>query len=376
MPVRGEQQLMQLRHRTRQVAGLLGFPARQQAEVAVGVAAYAAAALELSGELLVEFQVDDRPARQRLIVAMEFEGDAGEFKRPDTGMVEQTEIRLGTGGRTTIFLAREFPGEAPAAAGETLAMIAGELAKRNRPGASPGAPERRFELSGAAGELGKVHRELQGYARDASRDLRAPLTEMLLANEALRKKLEDEGREASDAGLRMLLDAVSENVERSVTLIDGLLALSEAGQAPAEVADVSVARTVELVVREHRILLEQRKARVEAGDNLGTVRASPTHVYQVFSNLICDAVRHNDLPEPVVEVLRTPADGREPTFVVRDNSPAAPGAVPGFIPFFNGRSGDMGIGLAIVEKIVNLYGGRLELSGDGGACYRFSMPGL
>ncbi len=379
MPVQGERQLVQLRQRTRQIAGLLGFPTRQQAEVAAGVADYAARVLEDSDELLVEFRVDDTPGCHLFLVAIEFEGEPPPQDVTDTGIIARLDLRRGTGGRTTAVLAREFPKEAPPAAGEALARIAGELANRSRPqSAFLEIQEQNRELLGAISELSKVNRELQGYAHSVSHGLKEPLAEILLANEILRQRLEEKGRQAPDEGLRTLVDAIKENVKRSAALIDDLLALSEVGQAPAEVADVDVSRTVEAVVKERALMLEQRNARVEADEDLGTVRASPTHVYQVFSNLIGSAVKHNDRPEPVVEVRRVPGEGGEPTFVVRDNGPGIPEEdLDGiFTGFCRGQAGDFGVGLAIVEKIIELYGGHVEVFNDNGACFRFTMPGL
>jgi signal transduction histidine kinase len=61
---------------------------------------------------------------------------------------------------------------------------------------------------------------------------------------------------------------------------------------------------------------------------------------------------------------------------VRDNGTGIP---PGdldriFTPFFKGReTGGTGIGLAIVEKIVILYGGAIRAYNDGGACFEFTL---
>ena len=44
-----------------------------------------------------------------------------------------------------------------------------------------------------------------------------------------------------------------------------------------------------------------------------------------------------------------------------------------FVPFFKGESGDTGIGLSTVEKIVKVYGGDITAYNDGGACFEFRI---
>ena len=44
-----------------------------------------------------------------------------------------------------------------------------------------------------------------------------------------------------------------------------------------------------------------------------------------------------------------------------------------FAPFFKGQNGETGIGLATVEKIVNLYDGDIKAYNDHGACFEFTI---
>ncbi|MDY6794974.1 MAG: hypothetical protein SWK76_06805 [Actinomycetota bacterium] len=38
-------------------------------------------------------------------------------------------------------------------------------------------------------------------------------------------------------------------------------------------------------------------------DDLGVVHANPTHVYQLFGNLISNYIRHNDSKAPRIDVV-------------------------------------------------------------------------
>jgi signal transduction histidine kinase len=62
---------------------------------------------------------------------------------------------------------------------------------------------------------------------------------------------------------------------------------------------------------------------------------------------------------------------------VRDNGAGiSPTDLPNiFLPFYKGSdTGDTGIGLSTVAKIIKLYGGEITAYNDGGACFEFTMP--
>lgn len=391
--VREEQELVGLRQRTRQIAGLLGFSSRQQAEIAAAVAMVAAAALGPTGGLRVDFQVEDSSTTQVFLVTICFDGTwkGSDVQRPDEpesaspeaaarGLVDLLSVESPPGAETTVVLGKGFPPGAPAVAGDALARVARELARRSRPqSVFLEIQKQNQELFGAIKELAHLNRELEGYAHAVSHDLKGPLTDILLANELLRGKLEEQGAGGADEGIQMLVDAIKDNVKRSATLIDDLLALAEAGQVPAEVSDVDVCEVVGRVLRERAVLIEERGVKVKVDEDLGMLAASPTHVYQLFANLIGNAIKHNDSGTPIVEVRllgSEPGGGAE--YLVRDNGPGIPVDELDrvFVPFFKGKAGDTGIGLAIVQKIVELYRGEVEAFNDGGACFRFILRSL
>ena len=81
--------------------------------------------------------------------------------------------------------------------------------------------------------------------------------------------------------------------------------------------------------------------------------------------------------EPVVEITRLEMDEASGAsrYLVRDNGPGIPEEHLDdvFIPFFKGKSGDSGIGLAIVDKVVKVYRGEVRAYNDNGACFEFTL---
>ncbi|MHB8896623.1 MAG: PAS domain S-box protein [Candidatus Geothermincolia bacterium] len=225
-------------------------------------------------------------------------------------------------------------------------------------------------------ELEKANVELEGFAHTVSHDLRGPLTVIGFASELILQNIGEPPTEDVNAALAEAANLLVKNVSKANVLIEDLLSLARAGQEPSGVVEVDIAETVETVLDENASRLRRNKISVEVGEDLGTIRANPTHVYQVFANLIGNAVRHSRVPGALIEVKRLP-DATEDMlrFLVRDNGPGIkPEALEKiFIPFFKGEQGGTGIGLSTVQKAVKVYGGWIIAYNDNGACFEFVM---
>jgi PAS domain S-box-containing protein len=225
-------------------------------------------------------------------------------------------------------------------------------------------------------ELRRLNSELEGYARTVSHDLRTPITTIKLAGEHLarawekRDEIDDIGAEIERAA-----KVIGVSASQAEILIKDLLALALAGEEPEVLEEVDVGETVQRIVDEQVSIIDGRGAVVRAESDLGTVRANPTHIYQLFTNLIDNAIKHNDKPRPEVEIIYRGNGPRGHVYVVKDNGPGIP---PGeiddvFLPFVKGTNGYTGIGLAIVDKIIKLYGGTVKVYGNGGSSFEFSI---
>ena len=103
--------------------------------------------------------------------------------------------------------------------------------------------------------------------------------------------------------------------------------------------------------------------------------ASPTHIYQLFSNLIKNAFEYCDSDSPIIEVRALDKANGEHRYLVRDNGSGIPADLIEriFIPFSRGSSGQTGIGLSIVDRITRVYAGDVKAYNDSGACFEFSL---
>ncbi len=221
-------------------------------------------------------------------------------------------------------------------------------------------------------DLLAANTELKVFAHTVSHDLKGPIATMKLNMELLQQRRS----ELSEAESGDMLDAIMRNVDKCYALIEDLLTLAESGQIPTSVEEVDVSSAVRRVLDDDRVELERRLVRVEISEPLGAIRADRTHVYQVFSNLILNAVRHNVKDGLRIEVSRPEdAEGGTHRFLVRDDGEGIPEELLDklFEPFVKGESGGTGIGLAIVDKIIRAYRGTIRAYNDDGACFEFTI---
>ncbi|HEY5532517.1 MAG TPA: sensor histidine kinase [Candidatus Anoxymicrobiaceae bacterium] len=222
-------------------------------------------------------------------------------------------------------------------------------------------------------KLAATNRELEGYAHTVSHDLKGPLAAAVVVTSLVTEYADQPGFSGE---IKRLMVELQANIGKCFTLIDELLAFAEAGQKPRSISVVDVGSIVSRVLSERVVKIQAEDINVEVSDDLGTVTANETHVYQLFSNVIGNAIKHNTSPAPVVRVssLGLDGDGRH-RYLVSDNGPGIPpeDLENVFVPFFKGKTGETGVGLATVEKIVKIYGGEIRAYNDNGACLEFSI---
>lgn len=227
-------------------------------------------------------------------------------------------------------------------------------------------------------ELKNLNRELEGYARAASHDLRGPLSSIKLAAEMLEEDALEPGFPRPGAGEEVLryAESIKKSSDKSFTLIESMLSLARAGQMEGPVEGVDVEALVREIVEERH--LEGVRVHVEIISDLGTVTGNSTQLYQLFSNLLDNSVKHNPEGPLVVSLSHSLARDGSDRYLVRDNGAGIPEEIVDevFTPFLRGSGGGAGIGLATVKRIVSAYGGEISAYNDNGACFEFTLKGI
>jgi signal transduction histidine kinase len=223
-------------------------------------------------------------------------------------------------------------------------------------------------------ELSERNSDLEAYAHVVSHDLKGPLSAVISASDTideLMKNCDDEkvANQVTEVASIILRSSLS-----AIDLINDLLGLAKAGQAPKKISNVEVKAQVQKVLEERSSLIEARGIKVITDDDLGTVWADPTHIYQLFTNLIGNAIEYDDNPNPEIRITHRKEDGAH-HYRVRDNGPGIPAgeAEEIFLPLYRGRNGGTGLGLAIVKRIVEIYHGDVGVTSNGGACFDLTL---
>lgn len=223
-------------------------------------------------------------------------------------------------------------------------------------------------------DLQNVNEELKSFAYVVSHDLKAPLrgvgslADWLMTDYA--DKLDDQGRE--------YLALVKGRVSRMDALIDGILEYSRVGRVNETHIAVDLNTLVADIVQ---MLAPPAEVSVTVEGPLPTVFGGRTRLQQVFQNLISNAIKHLD--KPVGRIRVACADqGEAWQFSVADNGPGI--EARHFERIFQlfqvltprDQKESTGVGLALVKKIVELYGGRvwLESCFGEGSTFFFTLP--
>jgi PAS domain S-box-containing protein len=235
------------------------------------------------------------------------------------------------------------------------------------------------ERKKAEEELKRINKELEAYAHVVSHDLKGPISIIISSIGAL-NGLEKRCRGDIDADeLKTLIEIINRSAINAAGLIDDLLSLAQAGQISDEISEVDVAEVVRRIFEERSGLIEEKSIKIVMGDDLGHITADPTHIYQLFSNLIVNALKYNDSPHPEVRIeYKGESEGYGLRYVVTDNGSGFSYVDSGslFEPFYKGKGGGTGIGLAIVKRIIDIYGGDIRAYDNGGAHFEFTLREL
>ncbi len=224
-------------------------------------------------------------------------------------------------------------------------------------------------------DLARSNEELEQFAYVASHDLQEPLRVIAGFVELLGRRYEGQ----LDADADRYIGFTVEGVVRMQELIDSLLSYSRVGRSEAPLEPVDMQSLVAEVLDSLRSSLTEHGVETNVGE-LPEVRGDRVLLTQMFTNLIGNAVKFNESPEPRIEVSAE-RDNGEWIFSVADNG-------PGIDPRFTDRVFEMfkrlhprsipgtGVGLAICKRIAERHGGRIwvESKPGHGASFKFTIP--
>ncbi len=228
-------------------------------------------------------------------------------------------------------------------------------------------------------ELRRANEDLNQFAYSASHDLQEPLRMVAIYSQMLGRRYETSFDEKGREYLRFTL----QGAQRMEMLVKDLLAYTQAGSASGgEIESIDANAVLRQALQHLQNTIEENNASVTAGD-LPRVRIQEVHLLQLLQNLVGNAIKYRragEQPRIAVEHIRLPDDMIE--FRVTDNGIGIPAQYQKqvFGLFKRLHPGDKypgtGIGLAICQRIVERYGGRIWVESEEslGSTFHFTLP--
>ena len=230
-------------------------------------------------------------------------------------------------------------------------------------------------LKQRADELAASNIELERFAYIASHDMQEPLRMITSFLQLFKKKYEEQIDETAEQYIHYAMDGA----DRMKKLIMDLLEYSRVGSNKDDLTEIDTNALLQEVVNVFMGRIEEMNVAVEI-DPLPMVRGNRTQLFQLFQNLIGNALKYHSGQSPRIQI-----EGKEEAsqfvFSVRDNG-------IGIKPIFfekifvlfqrlhhkNEYSGT-GIGLAICKKIIEKHGGKIWVESEPGkgSCFYFTI---
>lgn len=230
------------------------------------------------------------------------------------------------------------------------------------------------ELRNRLVEAGQEHDFLM-YA--ISHDLRAPLRTLYGFSTLLVKKYGDRLEEQP----RDYLQRIISGAARMEAMIEELLKMSRIGRAEIRREQVDLSDVADALIGELRAADPARQVVVEVQQGL-SCQGDPVMLRTVLYNLLQNAWKFTSgTPAPCIQFFSRHDNG-EPWYCVKDNGAgfAANQADRLFKPFqrlhLDTEFPGLGMGLALVKKIISRHGGKVCAEGEEGtgANFCFSLP--
>jgi PAS domain S-box-containing protein len=233
------------------------------------------------------------------------------------------------------------------------------------------------ERKRAEAELRRANKDLGQFAYSASHDLQEPLRTIKIYSELLSDHLSAEVEGEAAEFLNFLRTAAT----RMEMLVHDLLAYTQVTTVEEPLEQVDMNETLVDVIANLGGAITESGANVTC-DKLPSVRAHKTHMRQLLQNLIGNAVKYrSEDRKPAIHIGAERLDGQW-VFTVRDNGI---GIQPEFREQIFGlfsrlhntdRYDGTGIGLAICQRIIERYHGRIWVESEPGCGseFRFTLP--
>jgi signal transduction histidine kinase len=232
---------------------------------------------------------------------------------------------------------------------------------------------KQYEVRSRQEALLRANSDLEQFAHSVSHDLKEPLRNIRIFSELL---LKEYGSTLDQRGAGFL-DIVNAGAQRMDCLLADLLAYTQVSGTRDELPGLADARNaLDVALGNLGAAIRESHAEIIAGD-LPAVRIRETHLQQLFQNLVGNALKYRRESCPPRISVASSRSGEFWLFTIADNGIGiAPQHREKIFGLFqrlhtNGQYSGTGMGLAICQRIVERYRGRIWVESEPGRGSRF-----
>lgn len=226
-------------------------------------------------------------------------------------------------------------------------------------------------------DLRQANNDLQQFAYSASHDLREPIRTVVIYSQLVQRRYGSKLDETAQS----FLDYVTSAALRMEKLVHDLLLYTQAGDIDTSVVTTSDANEALKAALENLSASVSESGAVIVSDPLPTVKMDSVHLQQLFQNLVGNGIKYRGDVRPYVRISAHEQNAYW-VFSVQDNG-------IGIDPAYKNRIFEIfrrlhthekysgtGIGLAICQRIIQRYRGRIWVESEPGkgATFFFAVP--
>jgi len=236
--------------------------------------------------------------------------------------------------------------------------------------------KQRNHLDKLVSELAAANKELESFSYSVSHDLKAPLRAIDGYSRMFLKKYGS----ALDEDAARLINVIRSNTERMGFLIDDLLSFSRVIRNEMSASAIDMETLAGEVWKDIQAINQEREFEVRIAKLLPGFGDRPL-IRQALVNLFSNAVKFTKNRKPAVIELTSYCESDKIVYCLKDNGVGFDmgyhDRLFGVFQRLHGQEYEgTGVGLSIVQRIINRHGGRIWAEGevDNGATFYFSLP--
>lgn len=220
-------------------------------------------------------------------------------------------------------------------------------------------------------------RQLEHLAETLAHDLKGPGARM---EELARLLVQQYGGQLDDRTKRWL-SLIEENSRDLVQRVEGILSVARVGTDHGAIKAIDPTTIVSEVLKARAGEIERLRAVVHVEPGLPLVACHGAYLRQIFDNLLSNALKFTRAGESPVVRIRGRVQGTMVAFSVEDQGIGIPSTqrtrvFQPFVRLLMSEAAGSGIGLTIIQRIVELYDGKVWIDGpEGPGCtVQFTVP--